>query len=257
VSISRSKVHGRTLLTAILRDVTERVRAERALKHYQLELTALTQRLMAQEKQTTQRLAQALHDQLGQTLLALRLSYEAASTLTAAGEVSERRRLDERVRGLIAQASREVRRVLIELRPPLLEEEGLEVALDNEVRSRAASAGGARIEFDAAPSAIGARWPSEVEYAAFMVAREAIGNALKHAAANRVNVTLAGGGDEVAVKVEDDGVGMPADAAARVKPGHLGMVGMRERAAAIGARFIVEPAPTRGTRVTLNWKRPG
>ena len=81
-SISQITVRGRKLLTAILRDVTERVRAEQALAQYQTELSELTQQLLHQEQITTRELAQTLHDQLGQTLGAIRLSFDSLAQMT-------------------------------------------------------------------------------------------------------------------------------------------------------------------------------
>ncbi|MEW6100167.1 MAG: PAS domain-containing protein [Pseudomonadota bacterium] len=213
---------------------------------------ALTQRLMSQEKEMTQRIAQSLHDRLGQTLLAIRLSCEVARSLHGEGEDGRMRQLDERIASLIAQAFLEVRRVLIELRPPLLEEEGLEIALDNELRSRAAASPRVRLVFDGPLDERAARWPADVEYAAFMVAREAIANALMHGQPSTVRVVLSGTQGGLRLRVEDDGVGLPAGGVS-VEPGHLGVVGMRERATAIGAAFSIGAGAGGGTVVELHW----
>jgi signal transduction histidine kinase len=89
-----------------------------------------------------------------------------------------------------------------------------------------------------------------VEYASFMIAREAIGNALRHAQGTCIRVALDGDPGHLSLRIEDDGVGLePANLQGR--PGHLGMVGMRERAAAIGARLVVERGAQGGTVVAL------
>lgn len=243
-SISQVQVNDRQVLTAILRDVTERVRAEQSLMRYQLELTALTQRLMAQEKTTTRLIAQSLHDQLGQTLAAIRLGLDA---LPAGGAARER--LD----ALVAQAIREVRQVLAELRPPLLDEQGLAAALDNELRARRPLPEGVELLLDVAPALAAQRWPGDVEYAAFMIAREAIGNALLHAGAALVRVAIEGDARRLLLEVADDGRGLAAEFAGG-RPGHLGLVGMRERALAIGALFEVLAPPGEGTTVRLLWE---
>ena len=72
------------------------------------------------------------------------------------------------------------------------------------------------------------RWASEVEYAAFMVAREALANALLHAQAHEIAIVLAGDSGEIALAVRDDGMGL-AEGALAPQPGHLGLVGMRVR----------------------------
>lgn len=248
-SISHATAHGRQLLTATLHDVTERVRSERALAQYQAELKQLAHELMAQEKATSSRLAQALHDQLGQTLAAMRIDYVAEASFADPQQATRHARVDR----LIDQAVAEVRQVLAELRPTVLDEQGLAAAIDNELRTRSTSAPGLRIVLDVAPALVAQRFAPDVEYAVFMVMREAVGNALRHARATTLRVTLDGDTHALRLEVADDGVGLPADALA-ARPGHLGMVGMRERSIAIGARFEVRPAAGGGTVVALAWE---
>ena len=84
-----------------------------------------------------------------------------------------------------------------------------------------------------------------------MIAREAVGNALLHARANRIGCQLEGDARRMRLRIVDDGAGMPA---VRVRPGHLGVVGMRERSLAIGASFSVQPEPGGGTAIELLWE---
>ncbi len=247
-SISQVTVNEHQVLTAILRDVTERSRTERALLRYQFELTGLTHQLMAQEKATTRRLAQVLHDQLGQTLTAIRIDFVAEARFADPLDAARHARVDR----LIDQAVREVRQVLVELRPTLLDERGLFEALDNELATRRLSAGGVDLVLDADAATVDQRWDADAEYAAFMVAREAVANALQHARPTRVQVSLAGGPGRFRLEVADNGSGLAADART-ARPGHLGMIGMRERSIAIGARFEVQSAPGAGTTVSLDW----
>jgi PAS domain S-box-containing protein len=252
-SISQVTVARRQVLTAILRDVTERLRDERALESYRQDLAALARRLMDQEKQTTQHLAQMLHDQLGQMLVAARMTAEALMVAMRgrwpAGEQSRA----ERLAALVDDAQREVRGALVELRPPLLDEAGLAAALENEVRLRSPGAAPVQLRLEVAPAARGQRWPGEVEYAAFMVAREALANALQHARAQEVVIALGGDSGEIALEVRDDGVGL-AEGALAPRPGHLGLVGMRERALAVGARVALGGAEPRGTVMRFAWE---
>jgi signal transduction histidine kinase len=161
------------------------------------------------------------------------------------------RRLD----GLITDATRQVRQVLVDLRPPLLDEHGLAAALDNELRQRATLTGGVALQLDAARALQALRWPPEAEYAAFMIAREAVHNALLHARATAIRVALAGTAATFTLTVSDDGCGLPRGGALAA-PGHLGMVGMRERALAIGAGLDVQSSPGKGTHVQLRWPDP-
>jgi PAS domain S-box-containing protein len=247
-AISAARVADRTVLTAILRDVSERERAEQRLVGYQLQLTELTQRLLAQEKETTRKLAQSLHDELGQTLAAMRLMVDAG--LHGAGSEALPRWV-QRLDAVVSTANRRVREVLMELRPPLLDDEGLRAALANELQQQQERHEGLRLELDWQADAA-QRWPADVEYAAFMVAREALGNALRHAQASCIRLQASGDERRLALQVIDDGVG-DTELASRLRPGHLGLVGMRERALAIGARLDYESSPAQGTTVHLTW----
>lgn len=240
-------------VVAVLRDIGARRAAEQALLHYQAELSDLAQRLMAQERTTTRRVAQALHDRLGQTLAAARLRVGALDLHRGGDAAAVRADALPALERLLEQAVAETRQVLSELRPPLLEDQGLAAALDNEFRRPdPAGAPAAVPALAATPSAQAQRWPAEVEYAAFMVAREAVANAAQHAQARHIVVALDGGPKGLELVVDDDGIGL-APALAKGRPGHLGIVGMRERALAIGARFAVVPRPKGGTRVKLSW----
>lgn len=251
-SISQITVRGQKVLTAILRDVTERVRAERALAQYQLELSELTHRLLHQEKQTTRRLAQILHDQLGQTLGAIRLSFDALTGMIPVNLPDKARDRAAKLGDMIDTANTEVRQVLVELRPPLLDELGLQAALENEVHTRVLDADPVALRLKVDPRAVDVRWPADVEYAAFMVAREALANAVMHANANEVVVRLDGEDAWLHLQVLDDGKGLSPKMATG-RPGHLGIVGMRERALAIGARMEARSRPEGGTEISLTW----
>lgn len=227
---------GRALLLCVVVDISVQIDAEAAL-------SALAEQLMDQERRTTQRLAQALHDQLGQTLTALRLMLDLGA--------AEAR---QQARGLVDQALRDVRQVLVDLRPPLLEDEGLAAALDNEIAQRRALHPGVRLVLDAEEELLTQRWPVQVEYALFMIAREGLENALRHARPTEVRIHFYGCEDEIELGVVDDGSGLEAGFERR--PGHLGLIGMRERARAIGATLELGPREGGGTQLTLRWQAP-
>jgi PAS domain S-box-containing protein len=248
-SISQVTINNKQMLTAILRDVTERVHNEYAMVKHQLELTELTHQLLAQEKATASRLAQALHDQLGQTLTAIRINFVSETLPADASQAARHGLVDQ----LIDQAVAEVRQVIDELRPTLLSEFGLLEALDNELRTRQKSAQSVLLRLEAPPELGSQRWSADVEYAAFMIAREAITNALQHAGANIVRVVLDGDARRLHLEIVDNGLGF-APGALAARPGHLGLVGMRERSIAIGARFEIQSLPGGGAAVRMNWE---
>lgn len=251
-TISQVTVHQQQVLIVSLRDVTERLRANAEFAQSRAHLSDLTQRLMTQEKALVKRLAQALHDQLGQTMAAIRMVHETIVALQRDTTSPEIDRLEQQMGTLIIQANRQIRQVLIDLRPPLLEEHGLAVALDNELRNRSLTQPQVDISIDVKPEVALMRWPAEVEYAAFMIGREAVENALRHSGASSVSVRLSGGALSLQLEVADNGVGI-ADGGA-LRPGHLGIIGMRERASSVGAKVMLSSGEYQGTRVRFHWE---
>ena len=241
-------------LIACLRDVTERARSEAQFQHSRTQLSELTQRLMTQEKTLVKQLAKALHDQLGQTLAAVRMAHETIQTVQPKETPAAVQRQQAQLGKLIGQAIHQVRQVLVDLRPPLLEDQGLIAALDNELRNRSLTHPEIDFSIDVRPEIEPMRWPSEVEYAAFMVAREALENALRHANASNISVRVEGTAMTLHLQVLDDGVGIAVGTIAPI--GHLGVFGMHERAQAIGATVTVGAGEVQGTSVRFSWQ-PG
>lgn len=252
VTISQVTVHQQQVMIANLRDVSDRVQANAEYEHSRAQLSDLTKRLMTQEKSLVKRLAQALHDQLGQTMAAIRMAHETIITLQRGKTTPGVDSLQVQMGKLISQAIRQVRQVLIDLRPPLLEEHGLAAALDNELRNRSLTQPQIDISISVKPDVALLRWPSEVEYAAFMVAREAVENALRHSRASSVAVRLKGTASSLQLEVTDNGVGIAPGATQ--KTGHLGILGMQERAHAIGAKVTLASGDVQGARVRFTWE---
>ncbi len=243
---------GRPLTQGVMVDVTDLKRTQRELLVLRGELSELAQRLLAQERETARHLAQTLHDHLGQSLAVARLHLDATSVQHAAVMPAGLKDECARVTRTLDQAIADVRTVLGDLRPPLLEDQGLVAALDTELRPRASEPAeiDVLLEVDAATMAV--RWPADVEYGAFMIAREAVVNARLHADATLVRVIVDGDGRWLTLTVVDDGRGI-ADTMRQGRPGHLGLVGMRERALAIGAGLEVVRLADGGTSVVLRW----
>ncbi len=232
-------------------DVTDQRRAEASLLESRQELTELSQRLLDQERETARRLAQALHDRLGQTLGSARVYLDVALRSLPPPVPGPLVKLSELVDSAVAQ----VRDVLVDLRPPLLEAQGLARSLRDEVQRQAGELDDLHVDFAVDDDAVERqRWPDAIEYAAFMIAREAVANALLHARADTVRVTLGGTADRLTLRVRDDGVGI-GERDRHGRHGHLGIVGMRERALAVHARLAIDAVPAGGTSVHLTWQR--
>ena len=240
---------GRLVRTlALVQDVTEQRATETGKAGYAREISALAHQLLDQEARITSRLAQTLHDRLGQTLSALRLAFDAVDARDGDPAAWH----ESPMTMLIDKAVAEVREALVELRPPLLDERGLYKALDNETRSLWRNPKRVRIALTSDGDAVDRHYPAPVEYAAFMIAREAIGNALRHASPHHVGVHVIGHANGLTVEIKDDGCGFVRDSVVP-RPGHLGLVGMRERALAVGAVVAVQSLPGVGSSVRFEW----
>lgn len=235
-----------------LRDVTARTRVDAEVQRSRQQLSELTHRLMTQERLLVRNIAQSLHDQLGQTIAAIRMAHETMVAQSSSAASPALARLQSQQSALIGQAMRQVRQVLTDLRPTLLEEQGLAAALDNELRNRAQIMPTIDFSLDVIPPADTTRWPVNVEYAAFMVAREAVENVMRHSGSPSVFLVLSGDTKWLELEILDKGSGMPD--AMDVQDGHLGILGMYERARAIGATVTVHPNIPSGTRVQLHWE---
>lgn len=254
-SISHSSVGGERMYIAFVRDVSERVRAARTLMDQRLELSALTRRLIDSEEQTHRALAQSLHDQLGQTLTAVRLGLDALDGQMEPGAKQATAHWRARLSELVNRGVTQLRHVLVDLRPAMLEELGLAAAIENELINHPFVNDELLVIFEPDEAVLAQRWPDKVEYAAFMIAREAVANAALHAGARCVEVRLGQHLPELHLSIRDDGQGIPVERR-RGRAGHLGLVGMRERAIAIGGHLHVESAPGVGTTITLSWSPP-
>ncbi|MES2878697.1 MAG: PAS domain S-box protein [Pseudomonadota bacterium] len=252
VTIFQIMVQQKHVLVAILKDVTRQVLADAELRQSRVHLSELMQKLMTQEKTLVKSLAQTLHDQLGQTMAAIRMAHDTIMALQNDKAPEGIQRIQTQMGKLITQGIRQVRQVLIDLRPPLLDDHGLAAALDNELRNRSLTLSKIDISIVVQPEVELMRWPIEVEYAAFMVAREAVENALRHSNATSVQVRLHGDAGTMQLEVVDNGVGILPDA--RLQSGHLGILGMQERAHAVGATVTLVRNIAPGTGVTFSWK---
>jgi PAS domain S-box-containing protein len=220
-------------------DITERKRAELALRETSDRLQKLSRRLLAVQEQERRRLARELHDEIGQLLTGLSFRLDAAAKATPA-EIPER--LAE-ARALVRELTAQVRELSQGLRPSLLDDLGLGPALDWLV-SRFCAQTGLCGEVNA--GRLG-RYPPEVETAAYRIVQEALTNAARHASADTVEVRLSGDAAGLAVDIVDNGCGFdPASSPS----GTGGLSGMRERAELLGGTLAIESAPGAGTRVT-------
>ncbi|WP_344569244.1 GAF domain-containing sensor histidine kinase [Streptomyces axinellae] len=191
------------------------------------------------------RIGHDLHDAVSQKLFSLRLTAQAAAALVDRDPARAKAELHEVAR-LSAEAVDELRAAVVEMRPAALDEDGLVATLRTQAQilDRAHTA-----EVTFACEGVRAL-PSAQEEALLRVAQEALHNALRHADAAHVRVTLVRRGPGAVLTVTDDGAGFDPGAV-RTSGRHLGLVSMRDRAGGVGGRLTVLSEPGKGTAVEM------
>jgi len=194
------------------------------------------------------RISRELHDRLGQDLTAIKLGLEnlrrqgpfAATVLNDLGK------LDKLADGLM----RDIHRLAWELRPPVLDDLGLNLALRRFTEDWAASTS-VPVDLHTGADLGDNRLPPEFETTLYRIAQEALTNVARHAQAKRVSLLLERRPGYVSLIIEDDGRGFDAQGilGAPAGPGKLGLLGMQERVRLAGGTFAVESSPGAGATV--------
>ena len=233
---------------------TELRRANDELEHHVQERTAelaranatlraMSLRLVEVQEKERRFLARELHDEAGQVLTGLKMVVDRA--LLEAPE-SMRPHLKEAV-SLIADLISRVRSLSLELRPQMLDDLGLVVALDW-LFKRYTQQTNIRVDFRR--TALSERLPALLETAVFRIAQEALTNVARHARVSEVTVRLWVDSERVGLQVEDKGAGLDVDAALAAR-NSTGLSGMKERAELLGGEFTLESKPGQVTRLTV------
>ena len=231
ISVADARAAEVIALTDAFNAMLDRLEAERR---------GSARRALAAQEDERLRIAREMHDQIGQTLTALTIQAERAAETD--GPVD--REALRRVARTALESLEDVRRIGRELRPEALDDLGLGNALIALCR-RTAAQSGIRVSHDLQRGLPALR--PEVELVIYRVAQEAITNALRHAHASQLSVTLRSTDPGVELIVGDDGQGMPEI----VPDDTAGLSGMRERALLVGGRLNVRSDPGDGTEVRL------
>ncbi len=207
----------------------------------------LIKRLLTAQEDERRRIARELHDETGQSLTALILSIDRVRALAEQGRPDTTNEL-ERLKGLANTTLEEVRKLIYDLRPTVLDDLGLTAALRWYVQNQVAPRG---IQVDLRFHLGDARLDPTVETAVFRIAQEALWNIVKHAGATWVGVELTLTDGRVRLQVKDNGRGFQSDGSRPSDPrrGGVGLGGMRERAALMGGTIHITSRPNEGTEV--------
>jgi len=249
----RMELDGQAYLVGVGLDISDRKAQERDLADYASRLQSASRQLLQVQETERRGLSRELHDQVGQEMAALNLNLTILRSLLPA-DLSETvlSTLDDS-QSVLEEASRHLRNVMMELRPPGLDELGLLPALQDHGQRVARRAGLDLAITGAEPEP---RLPPTAEIALFRIVQEALNNIVKHAEAKHAGIELVTGNDAVTLTVSDDGKGFdPRQRRYQTGSGGMGTTTMRERAEAIGARYSLSSAPGIGTRITVEIPR--
>jgi len=229
----------RTLLEAVAercREAIEKVRMEAEIRR----LEAAARRAEEEERR---RIGRELHDEAGQSLLALRLKLELMERDAGAGlkaRVAEAREIAE-------HTVKELRRIVAALSPGVLERLGFEAAVRHLVaRFAKMHPAAVRVRISMDEAAI----PHQAQEVLYRTVQESLQNIAKHSQATRVNLLLESTDRNIRLSVSDNGAGF-VQKAALSKPMSFGLAGMRERARLLGGELAIHTAPGKGVKVVL------
>jgi PAS domain S-box-containing protein len=219
----------------IARDVTERRQVE-------AQRQALLNRLVTVQEEERRQIASDIHDDSIQTMFAVKMRLHLLRA-----EITDQKHLAMLVQldQAIDEAITRLRRLLFDLRPVALDQEGLVAAMRVYLDQMRVESGigyqlDASLETEPDP---------EVRAIIYRVGQEALANVRKHAQATRVMVSVSERDGGVRVRIKDDGRGFSAQEMSRPRPGHLGIAAMRERAEMAGGSLEVSSSPGRGAEV--------
>ena len=221
-------------------EMVERERAERAR-------TELHARLVFAQEDERRRIAREMHDQFGEQLTALGLGI--GMLMNTCGDRPELRTQVEALEAVAQQLDRDCDDLVWKLRPTALDDLGLRAALANYVQDWSRRA---NILAELHTSGLSDdRLSSETETTLYRIAQEALTNVAKHSRAGKVDVILERRPDQVLLIVEDNGVGFEPGEAGTADGHGFGLLGMRERAALVGATLEIESAAGKGTTILV------
>ena len=210
-------------------------RKNRALAAREKQLAEMSKRLLTAQDEERTRIAGSLHDGLIQSLAAVKLHLTPAKERL--GEEAHRAMTE-----MLDETIGQTRTLAYSIRPPLLDDLGLVPSLQRLAKTVSDEA---KIEVDVV-SDLDERLELSVESLLFYVAQEALQNVVRHARAERVEVTVSRSGRAARLSIRDDGVGFVAE-----EPRGLGLRGIQERLDVSGGRMSMETAPGRGTVMTV------
>jgi signal transduction histidine kinase len=234
----------------LMREVSDRKRAEHALRRSQAELRELAAISSSAREQEKRRIARELHDELAQTLATLRLEMDRfGEQQTTASGLPLPKLAD--MRSLVDEAVTSTRRIASDLRPAMLDDLGLAAAVQWLTEAFEQRHG---IDCELIVEPVDFDLDEPYASTAYRIVQESLTNVARHAQATRAWVSLLRENGQVVLRVRDNGVGF--EPLVRRKPTSFGLAGLRERAYLVDGKLRIESAPGRGTTIEVRIPMP-
>jgi signal transduction histidine kinase len=196
-----------------------------------------------------QRLSRELHDSVTQSLYGICLYAQAAAGKIDLHEIDQARQYVEDIQNTAQESLADMRLLIYELRPPILEKEGLVAAIQSRLMSVEDRA---RLKSSFRCNLTG-RLPYETEAGLYQIAREALNNIIKHARAKKISIRLEETQETISMEITDDGIGFAPAQDRRL--GRLGIISMQERARSHGWQLQIKSSPGHGTCIQVEATR--
>jgi len=249
-SVSKSTVENKTFYTIIIRDISERIRAENELKDSYRKVRDLAAHLQSAREDERINIAREIHDQLGQELSALKMDISFLNKkIEKTKDNPDWNAVQDTLKSMtnIAdQTIKTVRKISSQLRPDVLEKLGLKDAIEwlsDDFSKRTGIACIVNVsDFDNGLS-------RNIQTVLYRISQESLTNIMRHANASKVAINIFNDHDMIQLEVEDNGKGITVQ---EIENGRsLGLVGMKERAYFVGGSFEIEGKKGRGTKVKV------
>jgi signal transduction histidine kinase len=229
-------------------DVTDRMQAHHALNEANKRLQAISKRVLSIQEEEKRSISRELHDDIGQSLTALKIGLHRIAQRTSA----EHKKLVAECLAIADSTLDKLRNLSLELRPPQLDQLGLEGALEWLVDHHRGATG---LNVECQFAGLSDRLPTDIESACYRITQEALNNATRHANAKQIHIRVERGEHQLMLVIRDDGVGFDIDAAHQkaLRSGSMGLIGMEERAQLAGGQLTLRALPGMGTVVQVTF----
>jgi PAS domain S-box-containing protein len=243
IAFSHMNIGHKSIFAGFMRDITARKQAQAALEYANERLGILSKRVLAIQEEERRSISRELHDDVGQSLLALRMGLHRIVSHVGEREAE----VLAHCIGVSDAIQEKLRELSVQLLPPQLEQLGLPDAL-RWLASRQRSLSGLAI---GCRFGVTGRFPLEVEVACYRICQEAVNNATRHARASSIVVELDSDGESLILTIRDNGAGfdLRSKREESLRSGSLGLISMEERARLAGGRLEVHSTTGKGTFV--------